>query len=135
MTSQNRSIEFALLSDVASGGGPFPGSGANRLFVCCLNVAHSMPPLIPHLQQQHLSAFAVGLPAFVLIKVLQPAFFAREDTKTPMYFAGINLVVNVVLSLGAVLSVPLMGLDAAMSELPLQRRLRAGATRFCFGAK
>ncbi|MAK65029.1 MAG: murein biosynthesis integral membrane protein MurJ [Maricaulis sp.] len=45
-------------------------------------------------------AFAVGLPAFVLIKVLSPAFFAREDTKTPMKFAAISMVVNVVLGVG-----------------------------------
>jgi putative peptidoglycan lipid II flippase len=43
-----------------------------------------------------LMAFAAGLPAFVLIKVFQPAFFAREDTRTPMVYAGINMVVNVV---------------------------------------
>jgi putative peptidoglycan lipid II flippase len=41
-----------------------------------------------------LAAFAAGLPAFVLIKVLQPGFFAREDTRTPMRFAAINLVLN-----------------------------------------
>ena len=47
-----------------------------------------------------LGAFAVGLPSFVLIKVFQPAFFAREDTRTPMWFALINLVVNAGLSIG-----------------------------------
>jgi len=31
---------------------------------------------------------AAGLPAFVLIKVFQPGFFAREDTKTPLRFAA-----------------------------------------------
>lgn len=45
-------------------------------------------------------AFAFGLPAFVLIKVLSPAFFAREDTKTPMKFAAISMIVNVVLGVG-----------------------------------
>ncbi len=43
-----------------------------------------------------LAAFAVGLPAFVLIKVFSPGFFAREDTRTPMWFAGAGMVVNVV---------------------------------------
>src|SRR5690606_30588396 len=33
-----------------------------------------------------LVAFAAGLPAFVLIRVLQPGFFAREDTITPTIF-------------------------------------------------
>ena len=46
-----------------------------------------------------LAAFAVGLPSFVLIKVFQPAFFAREDTRTPMWFALINLLVNVAASI------------------------------------
>ncbi|MCB1501107.1 MAG: murein biosynthesis integral membrane protein MurJ [Bauldia sp.] len=46
-----------------------------------------------------LAAFAVGLPAFVLIKVFSPGFFAREDTRTPMWFAGISVAVNVALSL------------------------------------
>ena len=43
-----------------------------------------------------LAAFAIGLPAFVLIKVFQPAFFAREDTRTPMRYAVWNMVLNVV---------------------------------------
>jgi putative peptidoglycan lipid II flippase len=46
-----------------------------------------------------LSIFALGLPAFVLVKVFTPAFFAREDTRTPMLFAGISVGVNVVLAL------------------------------------
>lgn len=46
-----------------------------------------------------LTAFSLGLPAFVLNKVFSPGYFAREDTKTPMIFAAIGMVVNVVLSL------------------------------------
>ncbi|MBA5778800.1 murein biosynthesis integral membrane protein MurJ [Stappia sp. F7233] len=42
-----------------------------------------------------LLAYAIGLPAFVLNKVFSPGFFAREDTKTPMWFAGAGMVVNV----------------------------------------
>ena len=46
-----------------------------------------------------LTAFAFGLPAFVLNKVFSPGYFAREDTKTPMKFAIAGMVVNVVLSI------------------------------------
>jgi putative peptidoglycan lipid II flippase len=46
-----------------------------------------------------LRAFACGLPAFVLIKVFSPGFFAREDTKTPMFYAGFSIVANIGLSL------------------------------------
>jgi len=53
-----------------------------------------------------LAAFAVGLPGYVLIKVLQPGYFAREDTKSPMWMAGITVLVNIVVSL---LLFPLLG--------------------------
>lgn len=46
-----------------------------------------------------LTAFAFGLPAFVLNKVFSPGYFAREDTKTPMKFAAVAMVVNVALSI------------------------------------
>lgn len=45
-----------------------------------------------------LAAFAFGLPAFVLNKVFSPGYFAREDTKTPMKFAAVGMIVNVALS-------------------------------------
>ena len=48
-----------------------------------------------------LEMFAYGLPAFVLLKVLTPAFFARENTKTPMIYAAISAVMN--LCLGALM--------------------------------
>ena len=44
-------------------------------------------------------AFAAALPAFALTKVFQPAFYAREDTKTPMRFAIISVLVNIIASL------------------------------------
>jgi putative peptidoglycan lipid II flippase len=50
-----------------------------------------------------LAAYGVGLPAFVLIKVLSPGYFAREDTRTPMLYAGVSMVVNVVAAVGLAL--------------------------------
>lgn len=44
--------------------------------------------------------FAWGVPAFVLIKVLAPAFFAREDTRTPMRYALVSVVINTALGAG-----------------------------------
>ncbi|MGZ2473972.1 murein biosynthesis integral membrane protein MurJ [Sinorhizobium medicae] len=46
-----------------------------------------------------LAIYGLGLPAFVLIKAFIPGFFAREDTRTPMIFAGISVAVNVSLAL------------------------------------
>jgi putative peptidoglycan lipid II flippase len=48
-----------------------------------------------------LSAFSLGLPSYVLVKVLTPGYYARHDTRTPVRYAvqsvGINLVGNIVL--------------------------------------
>jgi putative peptidoglycan lipid II flippase len=46
-----------------------------------------------------LGAFALGLPAFVLVKVFSPAYFARENTKTPMIYAAIGVTINIAGSL------------------------------------
>jgi putative peptidoglycan lipid II flippase len=46
-----------------------------------------------------LAAYAAGLPAFVLIKVLAPAFFARHDTATPVKVAVTAMAVNLGLTL------------------------------------
>lgn len=46
-----------------------------------------------------LAAFAIGLPGYVLIKILQPGYFAKGDTKNPMKMAVIMVSVNVVVSL------------------------------------
>ncbi|MDG1287733.1 MAG: murein biosynthesis integral membrane protein MurJ [Rickettsiales bacterium] len=43
-----------------------------------------------------LVAYAVGLPAFILVKVFAPGFFAREDTKTPVKIAIFCVAVNII---------------------------------------
>ncbi len=45
-----------------------------------------------------LQAFAVGLVGFSFVKILAPAYFAREDTKTPVRVGLIALAVNFTLS-------------------------------------
>ena len=46
-----------------------------------------------------LTAYAVGLPAYVLIKVLGPAYFARRDTRTPVLVGITAMLVNLILNL------------------------------------
>ena len=44
--------------------------------------------------------YGLGLPAFVLQKVLQPIYFAREDTRRPFHYALVAMVVNAALAVG-----------------------------------
>ncbi len=44
-----------------------------------------------------LAAFAIGTPTYVIARVLQPAYFAREDTRTPMRFTIASAMTNIVL--------------------------------------
>lgn len=44
--------------------------------------------------------YALGLPSFVLQKILQPIYFAREDTRRPFYFAVAAMVINAGLAIG-----------------------------------
>ncbi|WP_454744273.1 murein biosynthesis integral membrane protein MurJ [Ciceribacter selenitireducens] len=46
-----------------------------------------------------LAIYGIGLPGFVMIKALQPGFYAREDTRTPMRFTGISVVINSALAI------------------------------------
>jgi len=62
-----------------------------------------------------LKMFALGLPAFVLIKVLTPTFFAREDTRTPMIYACVSAVINVTLGYILFYTIGFYGLALATS--------------------
>lgn len=57
-----------------------------------------------------LAIYGAGLPAFVLQKVWQPLFFAREDTRRPFHYAVVAMIVNAVV---AVSLMPVIGFSAA----------------------
>ena len=94
--SLNRGIEYALLLTL-------PASAA-----LCIIANPILQVLFVHgafthadatMSAQSLVAYAAGLPAFVLIKVLGPGFFARGDTSTPVKIGIGILVLNLALSL------------------------------------
>ena len=47
-----------------------------------------------------LAIYGLGLPAFVVQKVLQPLYFARADTRSPYRYALVAMAVNAVLAIG-----------------------------------
>ncbi len=54
-----------------------------------------------------------GVPAFVLIKILQPAFFARGDTRRPMTYSMVSIAANIVLGIGLFYAVGFQGIAIA----------------------
>ena len=64
---------------------------------------------------QILFQYGWGLPAFVLVKILQPAFFARHDTRTPMRFSLLSVGVNIVFGVALFYTVGFQGIAAATS--------------------
>ena len=100
---QNRSLEFslALTLPAAIGFITIP-----EILVSVLFERGSFDKESTQLTAQALVAFSTGLPAYVLIKVFQPAYFAREDMKTPFWFSVVAVLINIFLSL---LLFPLFG--------------------------
>ena len=78
---------------------------------------------------QTLVQFGWGVPAFVLIRILAPAFFARGDTKTPMKFALVSVAVNAGLAIGLFYSgMGVPGIAAAVSGAAWTNVLLLGGT-------
>lgn len=60
-----------------------------------------------------LMAFSVGLPAFVLIKILTPGYFSRQDTKTPFKIAAVCVVINIIAALSLMVRYEYVGMAIA----------------------
>lgn len=94
--TQNRALEFALFLTV-------PAAVALFLIpepiVRILYERGAFQPEETVAVAAVLGLYALGLPAFVLIKVFSPGYFAREDTRTPMIVTGFSAFANIVLSL------------------------------------
>ncbi len=66
-----------------------------------------------------LAAFSLGLPAYVLIKVLTPGYYARSDTRTPVRYAMVAVAVNIAANLILIPTVGYLGppIATALSAL------------------
>ena len=113
MANQNRAIEFGLLFSLPS------------MVALWLLAVPMVRVLFEHGRfgpddtlrtAGALAAYAVGLPAFMLVKALTPGFFAREDTKTPLYTAIVSILVNVALNAFFVFGTPLAQVGIALAS-------------------
>ena len=96
ITSMNRGIELAMFLTI-------PASIALILIpypiISTLFQHGAFTKEDANLTAYSLAGFALGIPGYVLVKVLQPGYFARENTKTPMLIAGVTVIVNIVFSI------------------------------------
>ena len=65
------------------------------------------------IMMQIVVALVCGLPSYVLVKVLEPGYFSRGDTRTPVITAGTALCFNIFLNLAVVRPWGIVGLAAA----------------------
>ncbi len=72
--------------------------------------------------------FAWGVPAFVLIRVLAPGFYARGDTKSPMRYALVSVAINAVLAIALFFGgMGVSGIAAAVSASAWANALLLGS--------
>lgn len=72
-----------------------------------------------------LMAYALGLPAFIYIKILAPGFYARQDTKTPVKIGVIAILISITLSLSFVWLWHKLNLPGAHAGLALATAIAA----------
>jgi len=110
--SQNRALELSMLLTV-------PSAVALAVIPLSIVIVLFEHGAFTRLDSQGaamaVAAFAFGLPAFVLIKIFQPGFFARENTKTPMLYAAAQTVVNVGLGIVLFRMIGFVGIAIATS--------------------
>ena len=96
ITSMNRGIELAILLTIPASIAliviPYP-------IISTLFQHGAFTAEDANLTALSLAGFAIGIPGYVLVRVLQPGYFARENTKTPMLIAGVTVIVNIVFSI------------------------------------
>lgn len=106
MDTQNRGMELALLLTL-------PASVA--LIVCGQPIAAALFGYGKFdagdvaRTAEALAAFSIGLPSYILVKVLTPGFYARQDTKTPVRYAMISMAVNLIGNLALIVPLQHMG--------------------------
>jgi putative peptidoglycan lipid II flippase len=78
-----------------------------------------------YLSSLSLMAYMLGLPALIVIKILAPGYYARQDTRTPVKIGIIAMVCNMVMNIAFVVPLVLSGYEAPHIGLALATSLSA----------
>jgi putative peptidoglycan lipid II flippase len=109
---QNQAIELGMLLTLPAA---IAFAAAGVPLVTALFRGGEFTPQDAIITGNTLALIALGLPAYVLVKVLTPGFFAREDTKTPLRIAMWVLGANIALNFALVPFFGLYGLALALA--------------------
>ena len=82
-------------------------------FVTAFFVGGKFTPADGAIMADIVMALVAGLPAYVVVKILNPGFFAREDTRTPVLTALVSLIFNICVNLYVVRRFGIVGLAGA----------------------
>ena len=110
--TQNRAIELSLLLTLPATAGLMLGA---RTLIGALLQTGAFTAHDTAASSAVLTAFSCGLPAYILIKVFTPGFYARADTKTPVRIAMTEMACNMALNLFFVFVVKLSYVGLAIS--------------------
>ncbi len=83
--------------------------------IATLFLSGNFDPLDVRMASLSLMAYSVGLLAFILIKVLAPGYYARQDTRTPVRIGLIAMGVNMLFNLALIFPLQHAGLALATS--------------------
>ena len=95
LDTQNRALELGMILAI-------PATGAMIVMayplIAGLFMRDNFSPVDAHNTAVVLSMMAFGVPAYILLKILTPSFYARHDTRTPVVYSAISVLVNVTLA-------------------------------------
>jgi putative peptidoglycan lipid II flippase len=110
--TQNRGLEFALLLTLPAAAALMVIAGP---IIAVLFERGQFTAIDTAATAATLAAYASGLPAYVLVRVLAPGFFAREDTVTPVRIAAAAMAVNIGLNIVLMQMLAYVGIALAAS--------------------
>lgn len=112
ISSQNRGLVFAMLFTLPSA---FALAVISEPLIDLMFARGQFSVSDASATAKALTAYSFGLPAFVLIKIFTPGFFANGDTTTPVRIAILSIIFNIIISLSLINSLQYIGMALGTS--------------------
>lgn len=111
-STQNKALEVALFLTLPCA---FALAMISDTLITFLFERGNFTPEDSYKVSRTLSALALGLPAFVMIKIFTPRYFAQYDTSTPVRISFMCIALNIILALSLVPFLSYLGIAIATS--------------------